>query len=279
MGIFGRKKFNNKTPILQESHTRKPIEFDANAFFSMMYDFLRTRFPYLKALSDDPDNESWNNGRALAQAVATRLPSLERVMTFSMWMSRDFMRKSVGITDEELGEIGDKVAETRFWPAFKTTIQQWNSHAVIIDELDHQKFIYEAEPWNDLLTTHILWQHKFGGKVEGPNKGGKLEVVFHENAIKCWARDGRFQGKYWNDESEDEYEFIRIPLNEEELNHFLVVDDHESVDAEMRFTNQPWDKTYYYKAKNEEIGWELHVLDNIAKKINWMRSGNDLNSL
>src|SRR5258708_170484 len=40
-------------------------------------------------------------------------PQLERVISFSMWMTREYTREVVGLTDEELEEVGDQVAPAR----------------------------------------------------------------------------------------------------------------------------------------------------------------------
>jgi hypothetical protein len=47
--------------------------------------------------------------------VLTKEPAqLERVISFSMWMTLEYTREVVGLTDEELREVGDQVAPSPF---------------------------------------------------------------------------------------------------------------------------------------------------------------------
>jgi hypothetical protein len=240
---------------------------------------LEYRFPQLRESLKDPTATGTmrdmaraftsDNMEGIARALTTQLPPLQRVLTFSMWMSRDFVRNVAGITDAELEEIKEKVAKVRVWPAQSITVQQWNTHTVVVFDDSCQKTIYESKPWDDLVDPTTIWQHTFGQNVDGPCKDGILEVVFHQRAIKCWARNGRFKGKYWSHKSEDEYLFITIPLEDDKLNSFLVPDNDDSVEPPYRYESQPWDKMYHCENNERGIGWDLHILDNIAREINW----------
>jgi hypothetical protein len=278
-------------------------KFNFEEFLRELCDHLEYRFPDLRKSLED--TRSTDVIQSLARALTTVIPPLQRVLTFSMWMSRQFLREVAGITDEELAAIKKKVRPTRIW--FSMTVEQWNTHTVIIDnQSGRQKTIYEPKPWID-IKTYIIWHHWFGETVKGPSKDGCLEVVFHENAIKCWARHGRFKGRFWNDESEEKYLFIKIPLKEEELCKFLIIpNDDDSVDpdgVDHRYERPSWEKDYHYEdvphptanpatqaiqvptglidesgkpiLKSEEndipeesgTGWSLHILDNVARAI------------
>lgn len=266
--------------------TPRNLDFDQDEFFQVLRNRLVDRFPnihyFVKFLNQlgGPEREKWGNDRPmnsmeLARALTIEIPPLQRVLTFSMWMSRDFVRNVAGITDAELEEIeGKVVTPDRIYPAYAVTIEQWNTHTVICPDLaahgfGRQKTIYEPRPWDDLGDTHLVWFHTFGEKIDGPSKGGNLEVVFHGRAIKCWARHGRFGGYPWTDDAEDKYLFMTIPLNEDKLNEFLVRDEHDSADPECRGVCEPWEHRYHYEDEVKGIGWELGIQDNIARAIDW----------
>jgi hypothetical protein len=292
--------------------------FDQEEFLQELCDRLIDRFPnihyYVKFLNspDDPtDGKSRKQEPAtpvdLARALTIEIPPLRRVLTFWMWMSRDFARNVVGITDEELEEIKEKVFDNKIYLAYSTIIEQWNTHTVIspgsITDSGRPKTIYEREPWKELGKFYPIWRHAFE-TIDGPSKGGSLEVAFHQNAIKCWARYGRF-GSGVDCEAQERYQFITIPLDEEKLKPFLRPDDPEDGDEtdwypRERYVSEPGYKEYRYednvkrpafeetqvpsgivdesgkpilkseKIETEEeagVGWILHVQDNIARAI------------
>jgi len=88
--------------------------------------------------------------------------------------------------------------------------------------------------------------------------------VRYEDAIKCWAIGGRFQGKYWCGESEDQYLFITIPLEPNQLNRYIRPDGDETVEAPYRYKSRPWDAQYRGEDKDGNTGWNLRILDNRA---------------
>ncbi len=291
--------------------------FDQEEFLQELCDRLIDRFPnihdYVKFLNR-PDGNSLKekpaNSVDLARALTVNIPPLQRVLTLWMWMSRDFARNVAGIADAELEEIKEKVFDNKIYLAYSTIIEQWNTHTVIFSSITDScrpKTIYEPRPWEDLFTEHVLWQHDFNkapGDHFAKSRRGSLEIVFHHDAIKCWARYGRF-GCGVDLEAKDQYQFITIPLDEEKLKPFLRPDDPEDSDEtdwfpRHRYISESGYKEYRYEdnvkrpafretqvptgivdesgkptLKSEKIeiegdasvGWILCVQDNIARAI------------
>ncbi len=197
-------------------------------------------------------------------------PPLRRIIWFSMWMTREFTREVVGLADEDLEEVKDQVAPTRFWPSSGTTLEQWVTHTAVFDRIGegcsprYRLTLYEPI---SRLAPSVLWSHGFGTATKGPNAGAVLEIVLHDNTIKCWGRGGRFQGKYWSGEAEDRNIFITIPLDEERLRPYLrsaeKVGDDGPASLEPPHGAKPWQGEYAHE-DSRGYGWTLTVTDMIA---------------
>lgn len=244
---------------LNTTRTRAEV-LDVQEFLKTLRDYHLGRFPRLNEAHDSIDG-----ARELAEILSIERPGLRRVLSFSMWMSRTFVRDVAGITDEELTELENQifVTEERVWPTSSMTIEQWDTHTVVIDGRGHRTTIYSPEPWHMAMRPNVICRLPFGTS-KGPSQRGTLEIVLWDDAIRCWAIEGRFKGRYWSGESEKEYLFITIPLKQDELNTFVRPDDDESVDTEYRYKSKPWDKQYEKEDENKGVGWSLHVLDNVA---------------
>jgi len=64
-----------------------------------------------------------------------------------------------GITDAELDEINDHVAEVRVWPASELTIEEWDTHTVVFDHLGYRTTIYDLGTGR--FAPDVLWGHTF----------------------------------------------------------------------------------------------------------------------
>lgn len=200
----------------------------------------------------------------VAESLETIPPSLRRVYSFSMWMTREFTRDVVGITDEELSELDERVhlAPERFWPAPDVTIEEWDTHIAIFHNGRHALTAYRTDI--DAFSYPMrVWFHTFGFKVNGPTKNGSLEVVLDRDAIICRGVDGRFGRKAWQWlEAKTEHMYITIPLRAAELAPYMSP-DHKSDDPELSYENTPYRREYYHEdAKG--FGWRLILRDMVA---------------
>ena len=206
----------------------------------------------------------------VAAQIATALgrPPLRRVVRFSMWMAREFTRDVAGITDAELEELTSQVATARFWPSAGMVLQEWTTHTAVFDEFSgYRSTFYDPDPRSYCSAPKVLWSHSFGSQVEGPTAGGRLEIVLHEKALKCWGREGRFGGKCWFGEAEDKYVFIAIPLDEERLRPYLLPDDEPDevghVSLEPAYKRTAWYREYDH-TDPRGCGWHLEITDMTA---------------
>jgi hypothetical protein len=256
-----------------------------NALLRRLRERLGVRIPTPKDLQEAEDAHRSNDpeGRALtpeeaaeqtadhvAEQIVTTLtapppPPLRRVIWFSMWMSREFTKEVVGLTDAELEEVKDQVAPARFWPSTGTTLEQWTTHMAVFDRIEEgysSKYRFTLYEPISVSAPTVLCSHRFGSAAKGPSAGALLEIVLHDNAIKCWGREGRFQGKYWFGEAEDRNIFINIPLHEEQLRPHLRSDEHLGDDGpvglEPPYKTIPWYGQYTHDDPRG-YGWTLTV--------------------
>jgi hypothetical protein len=241
-------------------------KFDQEEFLHQLCSRLVDRFPdihyFVKLLTnfgatgyrDEPISEE-----ELARALTLDIPPLQRVLTFSMWISRDLIRNIAGITNEELEGIKECVTTADgFYPAFQMTIEQWNTHTVIVDDRSgHRQTIYEHKPWKELGEFYIIWKHTLGDAINTPHIEGSIEVVLHDNDIKCWLRNGRF-GQNWDGEAKGQNELIKIPLDDDRLEPFLRPDDPEDENdndwfLRPKYKSEPWYKEYRYEGKVRQL--------------------------
>jgi len=122
---------------------------DGPEFLRRVRDYHLGRFPKLREHLDPVEA-----AEELAVAFATERPALKRVLMFSMWMSREFVRDVVGIADSELEGLKDRLAETRFWPAVSMTIEEWDTHTAIFDYSGYRG-----------RTTTKMWRHRTGTRA------------------------------------------------------------------------------------------------------------------
>lgn len=257
-----------------------------DVLFLELQKFLGVREPRLQEVDSQSEGDEPLPAIEVKQRIAeqvaeqiavalTARPPLLKVISFSMWMTRDFTRDVASITDAELKELKGQVAAALFWPTSGMTAQEWTTHTVVLDDFEgfsrYRKTFYKPRPRSYSPT--VLWSHTFRPKVEdgfadvfGPNAGA-LEIVLHENAIKCWGREGRFGGKYWSGEAEDRHVFITIPLDDEHVRPYLRPDeepDNEGpVCLEPPYKNKPWHREYQH-ADPRGYGWNLAISDMVV---------------
>lgn len=240
---------------LMSSGTPDDKRIDAQRFLETLRELHLGRFPRSTEPLDRRDA-----AEELADIMATERPALKRVLTFSMWMSRNFIANVIGMTEGDLQEVRDHTAPERFWPAYDTTIEQWATHTVVFSGANYVRTMYEENLWHD-WSPHVVWRHDFG--EVGSQERWTLAIVIFNNTIRCWAEGGRFKGRYWSGEAEDEFQFITIPLNPTELEPFLRPDT-EPPDPQYGYKSKPWDKQFTFSDESKGIGWNLHVLDKVA---------------
>jgi hypothetical protein len=254
---------------------------------------LRSRHAGRFPPSPEPHDE-FQAAEELARIVSTPLPALRRVLTFSMWMSRDFVTNVIGMTEDELLEVRHRLAPDRLWPAVSMTIEQWENHTVVFENSKRVQANYDGALWDQCAAyPYRILHHEFGRPVPtgATADAWSFEVVVWEGAIRCWARGGRFKATGLLGPAEDEFQFITIPLDPDKLARFLrpkpePEDLADELEAMRRLgetdpsagelaeqidgleatshddESEPWDRSYEYS--DENVGWHLHVLDNVA---------------
>jgi hypothetical protein len=207
------------------------------------------------------------------------IPSLRRILEFSIGISRQYFQAKTGITDEELEGIdkgqGHYVASAVFWPASSIVIEEWATHTLIRDYAGQRHVLYPGE-CSALDSISIgrydpfpIWQYKLPRR-EGEWFGPVLEIVLHEQCIKFWARDGRFGRRIPPEpEATSENVFAVIPLEEESLAQYRWVPDTSSEDPFLRGAQHPWTKRYSHSEPGADIHkrtlvWHLKVIDLVA---------------
>jgi hypothetical protein len=149
-------------------------------------------------------------------------------------------------------------------------LEEWVTHTAIFDRVGDgcsQKYRSTLYEPISRLAPSVLWSHRFGSAAKGPSTGALLEIVLQDNAIKCWGREGRFQGKYWFGEAEEGNIFIAIPLSEEQLRPYLRSDEEPDEDGAVcpgpPYKTKPWHGEYAHE-DSRGYGWTLTVTDMVA---------------
>ncbi|MEK7408645.1 MAG: hypothetical protein AAB225_26560 [Acidobacteriota bacterium] len=185
------------------------------------------------------------------------IPALREVLSVRIGVSLEFLREKTGITDEELKGLEGQLSPEALWPASSMVIEEWSTHTVITDFSGRRDVIYPD--WNFLdLEPRVIWEHVLPG-TRGFHNGGKLEVVLHEGGVKFWARGGRFKGRHWCGESEDEYLLASVPLSEDGLRNYRILAE-PSDDPEMA----SWIRHYGSGVLAEGVKWTVTVNDVVA---------------
>ena len=241
-----------------------------DALFSELEERFGVSRPSCQEVASRRDGLTADEVVAAQIAIALGRPALRRVIRFSMWMAREFTRDVAGITDAELEELTSQVAPARFWPSAGMVLQEWTTHTAVFDEFSgYRSTFYDPDPRSYVSAPKVLWSHRFGSQVKGPTAGGCLEIVLdeHEKALKCWGREGRFEGKYWSGEAEDRYVFIAIPLDEERLRPYLLPDEEpdevEPLSLDPAYKGAAWYREYDH-TDARGCGWHLGITDMTA---------------
>ncbi len=242
---------------------------DTPEFFRRLQEYYTDRLPTLSGARDSAEAAD-----ELASAIAADQPSLQQVIVVSMKLPLGAI-KDVKMTDAAIDDFWSKVTDHGFWPIPSMTIERWSTHTTVFAGSGHRRTIYHLDhDW--LHWPSVLWERPFAVSKPETADSGALEVVLWDNMIKCWARGGQFEGKYWSGESDDDYEFIAIPLDEDRLKVFLRPDDDESVEAPYRYEGRPWNRQYsnryegrpwnrqYSSGGGHDATWSLEILDYVA---------------
>lgn len=129
----------------------------------------------------------------IADGLTRRIPPpLERVIFLTVWMTREFMKKVLGLADTEIEELRDLIvadAHPSGLPGgrfeIRRRVEQWTTHTVVFDVKDFKKNTsgyLSTSYW--LPGPTELWSHAFGTQASGLAVGDVLQLVLHDNRIK-----------------------------------------------------------------------------------------------
>lgn len=230
---------------------------------------LSVRHPSVLKKWEEYENDD-NLIRDLSKALTTDLPPLERVLTFSMSMKLESLKRVARISDRDLEarQFKKMLCGDEIRPAHKVTMEQWNTHTVIIPSTEYSRYsrrsgtIYRHRPWTDWQWGHIIWCWELSEMF-----GGSLEVVLNANAIRFWGRGGQFQTKFFRAVADDSNVFINIPLDDQELSSYLVVKPRDTYPYCFDSHSTMFLKTYSHQDDSQGIKWELVIQDNLARAI------------
>jgi len=203
----------------------------------------------------------------IGHRIATETPSLRRVLEFSIGVRLAHFQEKTGITVEDLKGL-EGLAPQAFWPASSMVVEEWGNHRVIYDGHGHRKALYRGVQGH--FDPIVIWAHALP-KRQGEWEQAYLEIVLHENFIKFWAVDGRFDRKIPPErEARAENVFAAIPLRDGDLVLYRSpskkeTGEEQNEEPEPRAYRPPWIHDY---AKgdifNEQLAWYLTVIDFVS---------------
>jgi hypothetical protein len=190
-------------------------------------------------------------------------PALRRVLTFSVGISRAHFQQKTGITDEELHGLEQRLAPDVFWPADSMVMEEWGTHTIVRDLSGHLATFYWGE-YNSFSGPLVIWRHNLP-KRQGELFTPSLELVLHENYIKVWAVDGRFETMIPAErEAKLENIFSVVPTKEKELSQFRVSREHSDDCERTWVSSREWVRQYRFRDQHDHSRWFLTINDLVA---------------
>jgi hypothetical protein len=124
----------------------------------------------------------------------TQTPALRRVVSFSIFVTFDYLQEKTGVTLNEMPSfeqqwsVGTAKRVKVFAPAKSIVVEEWATHTVVTDFSGRRETFYAPTCRREWPLT--LWSH-FLPPTEN-SKSGYLEVVLWYGEICFWARGHRF---------------------------------------------------------------------------------------